>query len=102
MLISNTSNIGDMVLTKPDDVPEQETSEETDVTDEDSVGLAWLADDGTLVLQLKVIVNDREDRLFIEIEPTDPKFTKVLNHLGGLRYGENKRIKEFDDGLLDD
>lgn len=101
----NTTNAGekvDMVLSKPDDAPDETAGIADAIDEEDSVGLAWLADNGTLVLQLKVIVNDREDRLFIDIEPTDPKFARVLTHLGGLRYGENKRIKPFDEDLLAD
>ncbi len=87
----STDNTGDVILTEPEKSPD----------DAENVGLAWLADDGILVLQLKVLFDDgRTDQVFIEIEPTDPKFARVLAHLGGLRYGENKHIKPFGDDLL--
>lgn len=89
-MIMNASNVGDLALTEPETISE-----------EDSVGLAWLADDGTMVLQLKVLMEGgRQDQIFVELEPTDPRFAKVLAHLGGLRYGENKHIKPFEEGLL--
>ncbi|MDC0935911.1 hypothetical protein OAS39_06470 [Pirellulales bacterium] len=57
------------------------------------IGSARLQEDGTLVLQLRAegpggIVGDAQ-RIY---KPTDPKYQRTLDHIGGLEPGESKPL----------
>jgi len=59
----------------------------------DSIGQAWLDDDGTLKLQLRVegpgdIIGDR----LIAYPPDDQEYKNTLRHVGGLKKGEVKPV----------
>lgn len=57
------------------------------------LGNAWLADNGTLVVELKVVgASGLQDRLFLEFSPGHPKFARIVKHLGGIEPAETKTI----------
>ncbi len=71
-------------------------------TSEEGVGNAWLADNGTLVVQLKVIgASGRPDRLFREFAPDHPKFARIVELIGGIGPAETKIVpSNFDEDLF--
>jgi hypothetical protein len=59
----------------------------------DSIGSAKMKEDGTIVLQLRAegpggIVGDA----LVMYRPDDPKYKETLDHLGGLKPGEEKPV----------
>jgi hypothetical protein len=59
-----------------------------------SIGLAWLEDDGTLVMSLTTddpVVGGVVNATF-RFEKDDPKRAEILAHLGGLAPGERKPV----------
>ena len=64
----------------------------------DSIGQAWLDDDGTLMLQLRAegpggVVGDA----LIEYSPDDEEYESTLRHIGGLKKGEIKPVPPWPD-----
>lgn len=61
----------------------------------DSIGSASMTADGTIVLLLRAESGQHPelvgDALF-EYPPSHPQYKQVLDHLGGLRPGENKPV----------
>jgi hypothetical protein len=60
--------------------------------EDNNLGIAWLADNGTLVIELKVLSASGPDRLFLEFAPEHPKFARILKHIGGIKPEETKEI----------
>src|SRR5688572_11557845 len=58
-----------------------------------SIGAAWLASDGALMLQLRAEVQRGAigDAL-LRIEKADPRHSNYLRHIGGLQLGEVKPV----------
>ena len=58
-----------------------------------SIGEATMEEDGTLVLQLRAESpgGGSGDALF-KYKPTDPKYQKTLDHIGGLEPGQSKSV----------
>jgi hypothetical protein len=68
----------------------------------ESIGSAKMKDDGTLVLMLRAegaggLVGDA----LITYKPDDPKYKKTLEHLGGLKPGEEKPVPPWPDSPAD-
>jgi len=64
----------------------------------ESIGMAWLADDGTRNMQLRAegpgpAVGDA----LVQHKPTDPDYESSLRHLGGLKKGEKKPVPPWPD-----
>jgi hypothetical protein len=64
----------------------------------DSIGVATMRADGTIVLQLRAegvggIVGDAQ----VTYSPSDPKYQEILAHLGGLKPGESKPVRPWKD-----
>jgi hypothetical protein len=60
------------------------------------IGVAWMDDDGTLVLQLRMegpggIVGDS----MYEYAPDHPEYEETLKHIGGLIPGQSKPVKPW-------
>ena len=58
-----------------------------------SIGTATMADDGTIILDLRAegqegTVGDAR----LVYPPTDTRYSEILSHLGGLRPGETKQV----------
>ncbi len=72
-------------------VPAQEPAAAT--AQPESIGVAWLADDGTLNMQLRAegdggAVGDA----LIQYKPGDKDYESSLRHVGGLKKGEKKPV----------
>lgn len=62
----------------------------------DSIGVATMREDGTLVLQLRAETDDGVigDAL-LEYPPSHPKYREVLEHVGPLDPGEEVVVRPF-------
>ncbi len=59
----------------------------------ESIGQAWLDDDGTLKLQLRAEgPGEAVGDALIEYSPDDEEYESTLRHLGGLKKGEIKPV----------
>ena len=76
---------------------ERGESEETPgVLPEESIGYAWLDDDGTINLQLFASGAVSGSGLF-QYAPGHEDYDSILAHLGGLNKGEQKNIPPWPD-----
>ncbi len=66
------------------------------IENQESIGLAWLEDDGVLTLMINVEIAGRNDVYFEEIQPSEGRFMRMIDHLGGLGFGENKAIPPYE------
>lgn len=57
-----------------------------------SIGSAKMKEDGTLVLQLRAEGDGIIGDAYITYEPDDPRYQETLDHLGGLKPGEEKPV----------
>ena len=65
----------------------------------DSIGVAWLESDGTLVMQLRA--EDRGKALgdaLLRYKPEDPAYHQMLAHIGNLKPGETKPVPPWPQG----
>lgn len=58
-----------------------------------SIGSAWIEEDGTIVLQLRAegpkgLIGDA----LLRYPPGHPQYDDILRHLGGLKKGEVKQV----------
>ncbi len=63
-----------------------------------NIGKATMTEDGTIILDLRAedpIVGIGHARF--TYPPSDPQYLDVLNHLGGLRPGEEKLVPPWED-----
>lgn len=62
-----------------------------------SIGTAHMAEDGTLVLTLRAEGGNgiRGDAQFA-YPPNHPQYQRILDHLGGLKVGEDKPVPPWD------
>jgi len=59
----------------------------------ESIGVAWLEKDGTLVLQLRAEgPGGATGDALIKYKPTDKSYGKILRHIGPLKKGETKPV----------
>ncbi len=63
-----------------------------------SIGMAWMEQDGTVVLQLRAegpgpILGDA----LLQYPTSHPEYDSVLEHLGGLLPGEEKPVPPWPD-----
>lgn len=63
----------------------------------DSIGVATMRPDGTIVLELRAEGGGAIGDGSIEYAPSDADYRYVLDHLGGLRPGEQKPVPPFPD-----
>lgn len=68
------------------------------IMNEESIGVATMRADGTIVLQLRAETDDGAigDGYFT-YAPTDKDYDSVLEHLGGLKPGESKPVPPWPD-----
>ncbi|MDD9944860.1 MAG: hypothetical protein OXU20_27710 [Myxococcales bacterium] len=83
------------VLVKPPAVPEQGAP--SSVTSEDTIGTARMKQDGTVVLQLRAAGDGMQGDAQFEYPPDHADYQYVLDHLGGLKPGEEKLVRPFPD-----
>jgi hypothetical protein len=62
-----------------------------------SIGNAFMQNDGTIVLDLRAEGEGVSGIGRLVYPPSHPQYQYVMNHLGGLRPGENKPVMPFDD-----
>ena len=65
----------------------------------DTIGVAWLENDGTLVLQLRAQGTGKSvgDAL-LRYKPGDPEYSRTLQHIGGLEPGQTKPVPPWPAG----
>lgn len=77
---------------------ERSGGEMTSGEDEETIGVATMESDGTIVMQLRAegdggIVGDA----MFTYAPDDPHYQEVLDHLGGMKPGEEKPVRPWPD-----
>lgn len=74
------------------------SAQEPEVTEpSESIGVATMRNDGTIVLHLRAEGPDAIGDARIEYPPSHERYQYVLDHLGGLRPGEDKPVPPFPD-----
>lgn len=57
-----------------------------------SIGVAFMENDGTLVLTLRAISPDAVGDGVLVYEPRHKSYDEVIRHLGGIKKGEEKSV----------
>lgn len=57
-----------------------------------AVGVAWMHDDGTLNLQLRVESGEIVGDTLLSYPPDHKDYQEILDHIGGLKAGEYKPV----------
>jgi hypothetical protein len=78
-------------------VPTRPVSEPEVTEPAESIGVAIMRGDGTIVLELRAEGGGAIGDGMVEYPPSDPQYQYVLDHLGGLRPGEEKPVPPFPD-----
>jgi hypothetical protein len=60
-----------------------------------SIGMAWMEEDGTIVLLLRAETNGMVGHAHFDYPPNHPEYAEILEHLGGLVPGEQKSVKPW-------
>lgn len=78
---------------------EKANSNRTGSLDGQPIGVAWLENDGTLVMQLRAETpgKARGDAL-LRYSPTDPQYHLMLEHVGGLKPGQTNPVPPWPQG----
>lgn len=66
--------------------------------DAESVGIATMRLDGVIVLQLRSADRGRIVEAYREIKPSDADYQKTIDHLRGIKPGEEKPIPPWETG----
>ena len=61
----------------------------------DSIGIADMAADGTIILHLKSLWPDPHEDSDLTYTPDDPQYDEIKKHLGGIEPGKSKPIPPF-------
>jgi hypothetical protein len=61
----------------------------------DSIGMAEISEDGTLVLTLRAAGNGAVGDARIVYTKSDPRYDEVKKHVGPLKPGEQKPVRPF-------
>ena len=66
-------------------------------TENESIGVAIMKRDGTIILNLRAEspIGIQGDAIF-EYKPDHPKYKMIIEHIGGIRPGEEKTVPPFD------
>ena len=80
----------------PGEQPEDDPATAEEAPPAESIGMATMRDDGTIVLQLRAegpsgIIGDGR----MEYPPSHARYQYILDHLGGLTPGEQKPVPPF-------
>lgn len=63
-----------------------------------SIGQATMKEDGTIILRLRAETDDGAvGETLLTYSPTDKDYEAILQHLGGLKPGENKPVPPWPD-----
>jgi hypothetical protein len=64
-----------------------------------SIGVASMEKDGTIVLQLRAELDGGANfgEGYFRYPPTDPEYQKILKHVGGLKPGESRDVPPWPD-----
>ena len=65
-----------------------------DKTDSGSIGTATLEPDGTIVLDLRI---DGGGMALLRYPSDHPEYGNILRHIGGLKPGEEKLVRPWED-----
>lgn len=63
----------------------------------ESIGIARMEADGTIVLQLRAVEGGILGETLVRYPKDHPEYSAVLKHLGGLRPGETKPVPPWPD-----
>lgn len=63
----------------------------------ESIGTASMKEDGTIVLQLRSSEDGKVAEGYFEYPPGHPQYDAILEHVGGLKPGEEKPVPPWDD-----
>ncbi len=71
----------------------KDTAKITGAPSADSIGVAWLEPDGTLMMQLRAESQGKAigDAL-LRYKPDDPRYRQMLDHVGPIKPGERKPV----------
>ena len=64
-------------------------------TESDSIGTAQMSADGTISLQLRAEEGEMVGDSFFEYKPDSPEYAEILDHIGGLKPGEEKSVSPW-------
>jgi len=62
-----------------------------------SIGEATMEADGTIVLRLRATGPDALGEAFLRYSPNDPQYKSILDHLPGLKPGDQVPVPPFKD-----
>lgn len=58
-----------------------------------SIGIAWLEGDGTLVMQLRAEEPGKaQGDALLRYKPEDPEYHRILDHIGNLKPGQTNSV----------
>ena len=65
----------------------------------ESIGTAFMKDDGTIVLSLRAEKSNNKDvgESQFEYKVSDPYYQKILTHIGGIEKGQTKFVPPWPD-----
>jgi hypothetical protein len=94
----NVDQVAEAEPEKPAEVEPEKPAEAEPEKAAESIGSARMKEDGTLVLMLRAEGSGgiKGDAL-IAYKPDDPKYKETLDHLGGLKPGEEKPVPPWPD-----
>lgn len=70
---------------------------EHDAHNQDSIGICWMNEDGTIVLQLRAQAPGMRGDAVLEYLPEQAEYAEILAHVGPLQPGERKPVAPFPD-----
>ncbi|MBP0463457.1 hypothetical protein J5Y09_06010 [Roseomonas sp. PWR1] len=65
------------------------------MSDEEFIGMARMALDGTIILDLRARDGGTVGMAQLRYPPGHPQYAMILRHLGGMRPGESKPVRPF-------
>ena len=96
-LLAGCSESDERPASQVEVVPTRAVSEAEVTEPAESIGVATMRGDGTIVLYLRAEGPSAIGDAMIEYAPSDARYQRVLDHLGGLRPGEQKPVPPFPD-----
>lgn len=63
-----------------------------DTVSSESIGVAQMISDGTVVLDLRAIAGGGQGEARMVYPPSHPRYREIVEHLGGLKPGETKPV----------
>lgn len=78
---------------------ERAKSNRTNSSEPQSIGVAWLESDGTLVMQLRAEQPGKaQGDALLRYPPADPQYHRMLEHVGDLKPGQTNPVPPWPQG----